>query len=1672
MDKITNPISGYKITKGGDQFRTLIRTGKCIYDEETDTLSLGQGIPYPLEKIFLPNHPQKVQKYGEAYFAFLRNPQPPSHPPTVPSVPSDPSEPFPALEIVEPLSLSPIIPITVIPTDVTYTHIIHLADIHIPKNLYKERREEYNQVFAQLEKQLRELPHIATSLIVVVGDLVDDKLQHENETLLLAHQLAHQLSAITTTVFTLGNHDFSEQNATRTDTISVITAGTKVIPLTASGAYQFNNLILAFSSLLDQQLIAPNQIDSPLPKIGVFHGSLVGARNDNGQIVQAKPKYPTPEFFKNFDFTILGHIHKHQFITPTIAYSGSLIQQKVSESPTEHGFIEWTLATRTPIFHQVMNMHVILKLIISDSKIQNEEDLHTYHDKKITLRVAVSKTPPAMLDTIINNIKQNFNIVSVAHMNSVYTDAQPAPSEQPPQTYTHTLQDDLQQLSHVATPKNLQQLQQLHTQYYTTSREANGKYWYPIKLQFTNVFIYGNNKENIIDFVNGVNNICAPNTSGKSSIIKIIFYVLFKSVPIGQIKADDIIAKGESRGKIELVFVCNSTKYRITRELDVRTGAHARNTVKYERFSPELQTFQNLSGSDSLDTERKIREDIGTKDDLVNYNLITTDTTNTFITLLPAERMRSFERFCKVERFQDYVAKCKEELTITAARATLISSHLAQITTTRTSLASLPQPSTHALDTLHNSITQLKVELTILQSKRDELTHHIATVTAETSQTDPHLHYTLSDLSSIQDTLSQLPPLPPTAPSIEVLEEHINSYESIPVPRAPTTITHEMDQLTPSHPIDTSLATLETQKIIIQHKMEKIDKYTENTENIEILNAQKIQLQEEINTLLRFQEENHLTTPPHLPVPPPTTNFDPVPYPFTTLIVANNKLQKLTAELQKLSKLEAQETSKLPLEIEQELSTQSAHLQKLRQGRPIDTTQFSLSEYTELSHTSHTQDSETSLREQLNKLPPHHQMPETLTQPPSVLSKASFEARFMSPEFFIIMTTLIAQVTTQISLLSPPKTVQFTTNLAFEAHVPERVNQPPRHIDAVMSDITATTSKIHALQEKIDKIPDTPEETTQTIDELKQQIRELTPHEETKPYKITQKEFTELFTLRQQIPIAIKAQLAQLKQTQSQTITVPHTLITLLTTYFDREVSQDDITILEYNLTSQYNAKIEEKMNYNIGIMLNNTSIYQRIKYKYIQELIQLKTELNALYTEKDIYTKWQTYTQWENYTKEKTEYTNYLQQLEIYKQRKEELEYVLLTLNKIAEETKWQENNDKRAKLERMIRYVQLHKMSQQLSINTNIQNIEREIHGLKLCLVYAQKLALEEEISHTTLTLHSAYNQLRAMYQETLSQLTAKQTQLTTVDTKLAYHTYTQYQHQLQQLDTNIQYLRLHNELEQSNEYTRKTEKNTSEKQILHRKRKEKELVEITNILKRQDLAKQTSEKTQITEKIIVLNEKIAHIQHEIEKETATQAVLTHQHAHYQELTAQEKTLNEELATLTQQLELYKEYITIFSPGGIPMKMTEKYIDMLNQSVSKIFSRFSKYDFQCAISQGVKPQLTLRIVNKETKKEMPPMNLSGFEQTLLTLAINYSMARINNNCVCGMLFIDEKFDCIDATRWTTVMPEMLRIIREYYQIILFISHRDVAKECIDTDIRITHDPITRTSSITPTYA
>ena len=214
--------------------------------------------------------------------------------------------------------------------------IAHISDLHWRGS---SRHEEYTKAFTKLFDQLKaDKP----DLIVCTGDIFHTKTQGISpEVVSKMVWMFQELFAIAPVRVCLGNHDGNLANAARQDAISPIiqafNAAPKIILYKDSGNFVdplFPQINWSVFSCFDKDGWANVQPDPDKINIALFHGSIIGCQTDGGfKMIGGEESV---SFFTEYDYALLGDIHKFQMLSERkaddgkdkgwIAYPGSMIQ--------------------------------------------------------------------------------------------------------------------------------------------------------------------------------------------------------------------------------------------------------------------------------------------------------------------------------------------------------------------------------------------------------------------------------------------------------------------------------------------------------------------------------------------------------------------------------------------------------------------------------------------------------------------------------------------------------------------------------------------------------------------------------------------------------------------------------------------------------------------------------------------------------------------------------------------------------------------------------------------------------------------------------------------------------------------------------------------------------------------------------------------------------------------------------------------------------------------------------------------------------------------------------------------------------------------------------------------------------------------------------------------------
>ena len=555
-------------------------------------------------------------------------------------------------------------------------YIVHLADIHIHRC---EREDEYRKVFNNLITDFKQQNlNNSNCVIVVCGDVLHDKTNLSPLSVSLTKLFFSLLTSIADCIVISGNHDMALNNTELNSLSCIIDEYLKtkndIYLLIDEGLYEYNNIIFGHTLLGDKPKIYKCNIKTDKIKCALYHGIIKTSQDESGYIYGNgcdSKQYLNISDFNTYDLTLLGDIHKHSFLNPTMAYAGSLVQQHCDESLNK-GCIVWTLNKKiTGIFRKINNEYGKIKIKIDEdgksnydiSKIPKIIDINIEcksmnikHIDEIYKQMETQNiTMVKQHDTFIGNTKINTTI----NVNGKSQDL----------ILLKSKDDAIDLLINVVKEKNnvsdtiVEDLKNIITNTLQDYNFYGGSQKKKIKLQqikFNNMIVYG--EDNILNFdkfakIVGINDI---NSSGKSSLIDIILHSTFGDSSRGH--NYDIININCTSCSTEIIIDVNNVKYKICRTITRNSKDKTKHNVKEEVIFYEND--KNISGKSKIETEDIIYDKICTIDDFILSCIVTQKSLyqGKCIGFVEATSKDRKEILCKIARLDVYkyiYEKCK-----------------------------------------------------------------------------------------------------------------------------------------------------------------------------------------------------------------------------------------------------------------------------------------------------------------------------------------------------------------------------------------------------------------------------------------------------------------------------------------------------------------------------------------------------------------------------------------------------------------------------------------------------------------------------------------------------------------------------------------------------------------------------------------------------------------------------------------------------------------------------------------------------------------------------------------------------------------------------------------------------------------------------------------------------
>lgn len=545
--------------------------------------------------------------------------------------------------------------------------IYHLADIHI-RNL--KRHKEYKTVFERTVAAIK-ATYKPGDIIFLGGDIVHAKTDMTPELVQSVQEFFKMFSDIAPTLLITGNHDCNLNNKSRLDALTPIVNALNhpnLYYLKDSGVYHIADKHFVVMSVFDRpkDFIKADQVKGKY-KIALHHGAVDTAVTDIG--FRLVNDHVNLETFAGYDLVLLGDIHKPaQYLdeAKTIAYPGSTIQQGYAEA-LHHGMLVWDTATKVSEFVVIPNDICYYTLEVTNGKyIPIPQELE---DKTIRLRIKSLNTEAADLKKVVAKVKTKFTIeeYTVQKVNDFKTNKTRVEKINIGDVRDVEYQNEL--ISKYLENKFALEDSMLdgvrHINRTVNSNLPKLDYsrnvsWIPKRFEYSNMFSYGT--DNVIDFTNmqGVYGIFAPNASGKSTFLDAITYCIFDKCGRTS-NAASVLNNRSSSFNCKFNFELDGKNFFIEKKGVKGRGNHVRVDINFYTVD-ELGNEESLNGKERSETNKNIRNILGTYEDFVLTALSVQNNNSGFIDMAQKDRKDLLASFLDINVFEQLYSVANEDI--------------------------------------------------------------------------------------------------------------------------------------------------------------------------------------------------------------------------------------------------------------------------------------------------------------------------------------------------------------------------------------------------------------------------------------------------------------------------------------------------------------------------------------------------------------------------------------------------------------------------------------------------------------------------------------------------------------------------------------------------------------------------------------------------------------------------------------------------------------------------------------------------------------------------------------------------------------------------------------------------------------------------------------------------
>lgn len=547
-----------------------------------------------------------------------------------------------------------------------FDYVLQISDIHIRP---LDRHTEYKQVFEKMYVEILKLKEAKYKvLIVICGDTLDHKSKLTPESYQLCAELFTNLSNIFPTLVILGNHDYQSTNKLH-NLEPIVYPRKNFLFVQNTGVYDCDNLTICVNSIYDTEspFIKREHIDTNKFCLAVYHGTIVNSKNTDGYTFtnnNSNGRLRTSNDFTGYNLVTLGDIHLYQQVFKNGWYSSSLVQQNYGESYNSHGFLMHKIHDNKEVTTQFINIpndygFVTIKI---DSNKWTNPDIE--FPIKSRVRLLISNTIDNKKQEIINLIKTKTEILDIYTISNDKI----MPSYKQITNKTKTIKpvdiilDELKKLDYPQAKKN--KLVDLHKNYMKKINLQNADQcmylWYPISLEFKNLFGYSGDHLNKIEFKTGITSITASNASGKSSIINIIFFTLFNDLLLnpGRTKNSDILNNKEKQGYVKLDIQYGTTIYTIEKEIKRQKN----NQIEIHHKVTYIEDNNQITKEQKPATDM-LKDLFSNITDFYRCNVLNNrDQSNDFFRMTDGEKIKYLKQSFNLDHFDDLLSFNKDAI--------------------------------------------------------------------------------------------------------------------------------------------------------------------------------------------------------------------------------------------------------------------------------------------------------------------------------------------------------------------------------------------------------------------------------------------------------------------------------------------------------------------------------------------------------------------------------------------------------------------------------------------------------------------------------------------------------------------------------------------------------------------------------------------------------------------------------------------------------------------------------------------------------------------------------------------------------------------------------------------------------------------------------------------------